>query len=219
MKRTLVTTLCVLAAGCSGDDAMMTPTVDAAPMIDAAPVPTGYTAKGGFAVALGEARARSADAVSFTVSGQHIVPSGGVIDPADAQSYWGYAFLDLGRGKRFDVLWLQDAFRVSEQTANTETSRTITTAWIDSDVALAKLDEAGFVLPGAGEPFTTVSMALAMYVGQSEDLQAIEEPIWRVTKVTAPPGETPQGEEWLVTHWAAMDGYLVCSPAECTILP
>lgn len=213
-----------VAAGCGGDDDDGgdggAGAADAGP--DAAPLITGSTAEGVYPAAYAEAQARFDDAVLYMLTGQRI-GNAGEVDVTTNQSWWSYAFVSPGQGMQVTAFWTEDAFTVGNPTAiDVESIRVITTDWINSDVALAKLAENGFVLPGPSDVYTTISMQLGMYVGISEDFLAIPDPIWKVTKITAPPAETPVGEEWWITYTTiqGMTGHVICTPTgDCSLVP
>lgn len=97
-------------------------------------------------------------------------------------------------------------------------------AWMDSDLAIDKLVEAGFGELGDAElreDYWTMSATLEMYGGADPTFQMAPEPIWRIAKAyDDPPLGDPEGEEWWVTHWEAQMGYVVCNPMfECFVTP
>lgn len=209
-----------LGGGCGGGH---DGEADAAPADASGPdaaLLTGATAKGAYPGALAEAKARHADAVLFEVRGEKLNGGSGEVDTSILQSYWQYTFVSPGQGQAVYVLWAKEMFVVNESPRDVEGIRTITTDWVDSGDAIGKLvansSDTGYSPPS--DPYTTLSMHLAMYVGPDPTFQSIKEPIWRVAKINAPPGQTPTGQEWLVTYWSDQGGYLICIPTgDCFI--
>lgn len=182
-------------------------------------VPTSYTAKGIYPGALELAVQEEPDAVVYTIHGDVLDGSSGAADPDDGQSWWRITFVSEATSTGIDVLWWDGAYGVTTREVDLDAVRLISTEWLDSSDAIAKLAENGYEPPPEENQDYLVSMDLAMYAGDSEDFLAIEEPLWRLEKIYAPPGETASGETWLVTYWSAQEGYLICLPdASCALV-
>ena len=224
MKRTCLAVWMLVAAcgggGGGGADASSNPADGGTP--DALAI-TGNTAKGVYPVAVQMATAVMPNATLYTIAGQRI-DAAGEVDPTTNQSWWRFTFLDLGQGQVTTVFWTQGEFTVTgPMPMNTETLKVVTTEWIDSGEAMAKLTGAGYVSPMVGDPYSRSDALLAMFVGNPMDFRTgIAEPLWRVSKLNTPPGMTPTTEEWWTTYWAenSPPGYLVCNAAGmCSVGP
>lgn len=215
----LASLFCMALGACGGDDvASDGGGVDAGP--DAGPLITSGTAAGVYPAAEQMAKALLPDVVLYQIQGQRITAATGEVDTTTNQSYWRFTFLDLGLGKVIYALYVQGEFTITgPNDMNTETAKTISTAWIDSSDALTRLQAAGLQPPADAN--TRIDMQLAMFVGNPMDFRnEIAEPIWRVFRISAPPGMTPITEEWQITYWSGMAAYLICPPSGmCTTGP
>jgi hypothetical protein len=201
MKRTSLAFafFCSILPACGGDDDPGT--ADAGPEADGPPVINTYTALDLYPSALQMAQTLQPDLVLYRLVGQKIGPTGEV-DMSTNQSYWSYTFLDLGNSKAVTVLYLMgDWVLDGPRDMNTETLRVITTEWLDSDDGINQLVAFGppFSLPDFEDQFQRLDMTLERFAGAPDNpLYNFPGPIWRVTKINAPPGQTPDTEEWLL---------------------
>jgi hypothetical protein len=205
----LFVALCSLGGcGSDGSSADAGPGPDA--WSDAGGQITGNTAKGVFPAAQQIALTEQPDAVLYRLQGERLVNGGREVDPAVLQSYWSFNFISPSTGIAIDVLYAGGIIDHSTRQDNPEGKRLFTTDWLDSSDAVDTLVDNGFQTPDPSDPYTLVGMRLEMYGGTDPDLSSIAEPIWRLNKVTAPPGMTPMGVEWWITYWSSMGAYLVC---------
>jgi hypothetical protein len=194
---------------------------------DAGPAITGHTAKGVYQEALNQAIAiGEPDMRLFRISGEDLIASGREVDPTYNQSFWSFVFVSPSTGTTvggFYNLGVVTADLLAPQ--NPEGLRFLD-EWIDSDVAIDKLIEAGLTdlldeeLIGNGGGWT-LNGTLEMYSGTSPDFLMAPQGLWRMYRIfDEPPLGDPVGEEWWVTLWEDQGGYVVCDPAGmCGVLP
>lgn len=228
MKRTwmavaLALTVALPLAACGGGGAEPDAAGGADASVDAGPVITGNTAKGVYPVAEQLVKAVMPDATLYTIQGQRI-DANGEVDPSTNQSWWRFTFVDLGLGRVTYAFWTAGEFTITgPNPMNTETLKVFTTDWIDSGEAMAKITAAGFVATDPADQYARTDGILAVFVGDPMDFRSsIPEPLWHLSKVLYPPGQTPTSESWWTTYWAGNmpPGYLVCDPAgNCTVGP
>ncbi len=224
MKLTRLALLMVLgvAGACGGGgggdaDGGPPPGPDAGP--DAAPMALGHDALGAYNGARMIAVWEESDAVLYRVTGDYLVMGGRECDPAVNYSFWTFTFLSPGTGVAIDVIYSMGTYTKFTRTENPEGKRLFTTEWIGSIEAVDTIAQIGYTDQPVGDMTWRTGATLEMYGGADPNWQAIPSPIWRVSKIHAPPGMPTETEEWLVTYWEEMGGHLVCDPAGmCSII-